>query len=250
MSRRFGSDAPASVAIHLLVAVLTAAGCSTAAQPAGQPPATSPPPSSAAAAPVPVAALEGLLLAPDELNQLLRTVQLSAEKTQTTMVDGDVAEPQCASAWRNAWQSAYEGSGWLAVRNQYLGNGDHPEVLGDNMENKVFQSVVSFPLAVDANAFYAKQATAWKACNGRKVDEHDKGDPPTPHDLWVLGEANDHDGLLTMPASDDNSDNGWSCQRALTIRNNVAVDVLACRSHPTDQGEAVASAIAAKVPVK
>lgn len=167
MSRRYSAFAAVRISLALLLA---GSVCSASPQRATQRPAASAS-STSAAAPVPVAALDGLLLTADDLNQLLRTVQLSAEKTQTAMVDGDVAEPECASAWRNAWQSAYEGSGWLAVRNQYLGNGNHPEVLGDNMENKIFQSVVSFPLAVDANAFYAKQATAWKACNGRKVDE-------------------------------------------------------------------------------
>jgi hypothetical protein len=65
-----------------------------------------------------------------------------------------------------------------------------------------------------------------------------------------MGAASDRDGMLSMVHTEEDTDTGWACERALTIRNNVAVDVEACTEHRTDQGEVVATAIAAKVPVK
>ena len=40
---------------------------------------------------------------------------------------------------------------------------------------------------------------------------------------------------------------GWACQRALTVSNNVAVDVAACSANPADAGVNIAHQIAAKV---
>jgi hypothetical protein len=235
---------------HLLLAVAVVAGCSTGAGPVGHPVDISPETTSTPPPPVPVAALDGLLPAPDQLNDMFHTVTLHVIDNDSTMFSADVTAPECVVTWRNAWQPAYEGSGWIAVRRQYIGNGDNPQVLQDNTETKIFQSVASFPHPIDANAFYAKQISAWKACDGQKIEERGKGDEPSPDDSWFLGEASDRDGLLTMPSHSEHSNNAWACQRALTIRNNVAADVMVCRSQATNQGETLAAAIAAKVPVK
>jgi hypothetical protein len=40
---------------------------------------------------------------------------------------------------------------------------------------------------------------------------------------------------------------GWGCQRALTVANNVAVDVDSCSYSPDDSAVTVAQKIAAKV---
>ncbi len=54
-------------------------------------------------------------------------------------------------------------------------------------------------------------------------------------------------GTLSTSEVQEGGD-GWSCQRALTVRNNIAIDVLACAS-PLAGGSAVdiAEQIAAKV---
>jgi hypothetical protein len=44
--------------------------------------------------------------------------------------------------------------------------------------------------------------------------------------------------------------NGWNCQRALTVRNNVAVDVMACSSGQGDFAVNIARQIANKVPTR
>jgi hypothetical protein len=61
---------------HLLLAVAVVAGCSTGAGPVGHPVDISPETTSTPPPPVPVAALDGLLPAPDQLNDMFHTVTL------------------------------------------------------------------------------------------------------------------------------------------------------------------------------
>jgi hypothetical protein len=44
------------------------------------------------------------------------------------------------------------------------------------------------------------------------------------------------------------ANNGWNCQRALTVRNNVVVDVAACGYRQGDFGINIAHQIANKIP--
>jgi len=41
--------------------------------------------------------------------------------------------------------------------------------------------------------------------------------------------------------------NGWACQRALTVSNNIAIDVAACPNNPGNTAVNIAHQIAAKV---
>jgi hypothetical protein len=38
--------------------------------------------------------------------------------------------------------------------------------------------------------------------------------------------------------------NGWACQRALTVSNNIAIDVAACSDNPADAAVNIAHQIA------
>jgi serine/threonine-protein kinase len=40
---------------------------------------------------------------------------------------------------------------------------------------------------------------------------------------------------------------GWECQRAISVANNVIVDVNACGYHISDQGGQIADKITAKI---
>ena len=97
---------------------------------------------------------------------------------------------------------------------------------------------------------YAKQVAGWHTCNDRNIEERYTNQADADDSFWKLGEARDSNGMLTIVATQQNVDNGWACERALTIRNNVAVDTQVCGDHVTDQAESVANAIAKKVPVK
>lgn len=194
-------------------------------------------------APVMVEALDALLLPQEQLNSLLQMSGLVAGATDSTMENSETTANDCAATWRVRWGPVYDGNGWVAVRGQYLDDGDAGT-------HKVWQAVVSFPMPVDANAFYAKQVASWRTCNDRHLEERFTKDADSDDSFWKLGQAKDSNGMLTILATQDDSDSGWACERALTIRNNVAVDVQVCGDHVTDQAESVANTIAKKIPVK
>lgn len=197
-----------------------------------------------AIAPVPVAALDHFLLPAEQLNAAINTAGLVAEDVKSRMSGGQTTANDCAAVWRVAWGPVYRGSGWVAVRHQFFHKGDD-----QRFTNKVFEAVVLFPLPVDATAFYVKQVAAWRTCNGRRLEERMPDEEVSKDDFWKMGEVSDHDGMLSVTSTQEDSDT-WGCQRALTIRNNVAIDVDACADRGVDQGETIANAIAAKVPVK
>jgi hypothetical protein len=192
---------------------------------------------------VPVAALEPLLLPPDQLSALLNTGALVIKKTRSKMDFEKTAAEDCAATFRAVWGPVYQGSGWVAVRAQFLTD-------PDDSTFKIWQGLVTFPLPIDAQAFYRKQVAAWHTCDNRRLDEHFVNNQPASDDWFKMGVASEHDGMLTMAHTQEVSDDNWTCERALTIRNNVAVDIEACASHRSDQAEVIANALAAKVPVK
>lgn len=194
-------------------------------------------------APVPVAALEFLLLPPEQLDTLLHTSGLVLKNSRSTMANGPIAAEDCAAPFRNIRGGVYRGSGWIAVRGQYAAD-------ADGSMFRVWQGVVAFPMPVDAQAFYHQQVAAWHTCDNRRIDGRLLDDPTTNDQLFTLGEAREHDRMLSMTSTPEFDDGGWKCERVLTVRNNVAVDVDSCTWHLTDQSEIIADAIAEKVPVK
>lgn len=193
-----------------------------------------------AAAPVSVSALEGLLLPPEQLNSLLTTSGLVVQQSNSTGFGGETTANDCAVTWQVAWRPSYTGSGWTAMRVHYLTE-------GDLVTHKVWEAVVGFPLPVDATAFYRNQVAAWRSCNGRRLEERLVDEPAGPQKFWSMGDATDHDGVLTMMSTNEYV-TAWGCGRALTVRNNVAVDTLVCAAPPGGLAESVAKTIAQKIP--
>jgi len=132
--------------------------------------------------------------------------------------------------------SVYDGSGWTAMRSQHL---REPV---DNYPHQVWQAVVSFPSANDAARFFSASAQRWPACSNRQY--HYINDPGNPDTVWTVGPvANISDTLSTTRMGGE----WWTCQRALTVSNNVAIDVAACPNNSADAAVVIAHQIAAKM---
>jgi hypothetical protein len=115
---------------------------------------------------------------------------------------------------------------------------------GENATHLVNQAVVLFPLANDAVAFFTTSAQRWPACH-----RYTATFPGQPDLLWTLGAVSNANATLSSYQSQEGG-NGWACQRALTVANNVAIDVIACSFSPADSGVNIAHQIAAKVPTQ
>ena len=65
--------------------------------------------------------------------------------------------------------------------------------------------------------------------------------------MWTVADTSNQDGILTTSKVQEGGD-GWTCQRALTVRNNVAIDIVTCGyTQPSAVAAGVAQQIAARV---
>jgi hypothetical protein len=186
--------------------------------------------------PVAADALDGLLLSPFEVEIAMSADELTVSETYTGMFDDSATVPDKDCRFNFPSEtSVYNGSGWIAVRRQNL-----REPVG----HEVWQAVVSFPSANDAARFFSASAQrGWPACSNR---QYHYIDPGKPDKVWTMGPiANISDTLSTTDTLEGT--NGWACQRALTVSNNIAIDVEACSANPAGAAVNIAHQIAAKV---
>jgi serine/threonine kinase PknH len=211
--------------------------------------ATTPQPSATSRpiAPVAQAALDGILLTAGQVDTTISTTGTTVTETTTTMEDNTshVADAACRPLAGNAIAPAYAGSGWKAFRENVI------REPGDKWTHGVDQAVVLFSSAQDAGAFFTTSAQQWPACANRQFTMTRTG---APDQLWTVGPVANTSGTLSATYTRDASP-GWaweSCERALTVANNVVIDVDECNLNqsdaPPEAGINVARQIAAKVP--
>jgi hypothetical protein len=215
--------------------VVLAAGCSGSKQ-AGSASTTT----SSAKPPVAEAALEGLWLSAADINTAMGTTGMTVAGTYTTFVDdsGIVPDKACRITAIDADSDSYADSGWTAMREQSLRErGHHAGHYAD-------QAVVLFPSVDKAAAFYTATAQRWPACSNRDFTRTPAGQPSQQ---WTVGSISNAGGTLSNTITEQGG-SGEICERAVTVTNNVAIDISTC-SHSNTSGTAVniAHQIAAKV---
>lgn len=216
-------------------AVLLLAGCHSGKQ-AGPAPTTTSPSKPAVAE----AALEGLLLSPADINTAMGATDMTVSGTYNTFVDDSkvVADQACRVTAIDADTDSYAGSGWTAVREQSLRErGHHAAHYAD-------QAVVLFPSADKASAFYTATVQRWPACSNRQFTRTPAG---VAAQQWAVGPISNTNGTLSNVITEQGG-SSEVCERAVTVSNNVAVDISTC-SHTNAAGTAVniAHQIAAKI---
>lgn len=188
-----------------------------------------------AAPPLTETALRGLLLSPEQINPAMEAADMAVTRTHFALSDDAASmEPRECLAVDGAAQTAvYAGSGYIAVREQSLSEGDDFAHFAD-------QAVVLFPSAQRATAFVEASADQWGACHEyRHIQSGSE---------WVTGVISHTDGMLSTVANQENAGKaGWACGRALTARNNVVIDVNTCSVDPKDSAVTIATQIAAKI---
>jgi serine/threonine kinase PknH len=205
--------------------------------PAAQPPA----PSGPKVAPVAETALQGLLLNPDQLDTAMGATGVAVTRTMTTLPDGSgqVPDKACVPLEGAGQATVYAGSGFNAVSGQRAADQPHAHI--------VEQIVVLFPSAQGARAFFAASAQRWPACANR---QHDETTPAGRTEAHTVGPVSNTNGTLSATITGVLARNGSSgaCERALTVANNVAIDIDACGENPSGAAVNIAHQIAAKVP--
>jgi serine/threonine kinase PknH len=190
--------------------------------------------------PVPIAALDGLLLNAGQINSAMGATGMQLIATDTDLLDSSaaIAQPECRTINDPMEASSYNGSLWTALRRQRLQ--EPPQ--GTPINYYADQGVALFQSADNAATFFAASAKRWPACSNRAYIAHAANDTTT----WNAGPVSNTDGILSVNITE--ADNpGWGCRRALTIANNVAIDLLTCSYNPSDAAVNIAHQIAAKV---
>jgi hypothetical protein len=186
-------------------------------------------------APVAQAALDGLLLSPDQINTAMGATGMTVTETMAATQDGSayVADKACLPLDGPGDATVYAGSGWTAVRGQNLQEPDPPQLVG--------QVVVLFSSAHEADAFFAASAQQWPACH--RFTFTAPGEPGVDNTVGPVSNTNG-----TLSATLTKLGISAVCQRALTVANNVAVDITSCSNNQSDAAVNIAHQIAAKVP--
>lgn len=197
------------------------------------------PPRSAAPGPVPVSSLQALLLSAKDMETALSAGHMQVDDSFNQMSDdsADLPDADCLAFVIGAEGPVYAGSNWIATRGQFV---SESRAAG----HRVDQAVVLFPRALDAAAFFSHSAQQWPRCSNREFTQLKNGVPAA---AWRVGPVSHTDGVLSATRT-RTSGESLSCQRALTVRNNVAVDILDCSADPGNAAVDIAGRIAAKIP--
>ena len=177
--------------------------------------------------------LNGLLLSVDQINTAMNTAGMTSVGTMTEMPDNSswISDQACLPLSAAVQAKVYAHSGYSAVQAQ---------IVAKPQQNTVDQAVVSFPSAQQAAAFFTASAQSWAACSDRQFTLSANGNSQQQ----TVGAVSDTNGTLSGTVTPANS--LGVCERALTVANNVAIDVTTCMG-PRGAADNIAHQIAAKV---
>jgi hypothetical protein len=185
--------------------------------------------------PVVARELDALLLSPEQINPLMGATELAVTRKHDAMSDDSATmQPrECLAIDGAAQAQVYDGSGYTAVRDQALND-------GNSFTHYAEQAVVLFPTAKQAKVFFFASALRWPACH--QYTHTQSGTQ------WTVAEISDSDGALSAIATQQQAKaGGWACGRALAVKNNVIVDVNTCSANPANSAVDIANQIVAKV---
>lgn len=204
--------------------------------------------------PLAPAALPNLLLTPADIDTVLGVTGSKSDKTFDALRPDETVNwfpksytfpDECVYITGPGRAPVYAGSGNTAVDGERVKASLPP---GSNESDAdVTQFVVLFASAEQASAFFTTASQRWPACANRQDTSQADGDTSAIH--WTAGAVSNVNGILTTTTSVGavGSTKSDSCQRALTVRSNVVIDVEACRKDPANLAGNVASQIAGKV---
>jgi hypothetical protein len=201
--------------------------------------------------PVAQPALDSLLLTADEVNAAMGVTGLTLLAPNGTMQDEYDKKwpPECYFASSSAENPAYAGSGFTAVRLQVAAT-TSPPTDQSALPPSATTGLVLFPSGNEASAFFTTSSQRWAACADRQftVPPDSPNDPEQRFQTTPLTNANGVLSLtLTGTASGAGINSTMTCQRALTVRNNVAIDISTCGKDPGTTAVTIANQIAGKV---
>ncbi|OBF27684.1 hypothetical protein A5724_29120 [Mycobacterium sp. ACS1612] len=179
--------------------------------------------------------LAGLLLTVDQVNAAMGSTAMAVTNTQTTMSDNSttMAPPECLAVDGAAEAAVYADSGFQAALDQSLND-------GDQFTHYLKQAVVLYPLVDQAAAFLDHSALQWRTCQHYTHIQSNT--------QWTVGPIVYAGGALSTTVTEqDAAAPGWGCGRAMSLKNNVVIDINTCSANPADSALKIANQIAQNV---
>jgi serine/threonine-protein kinase len=201
---------------------------------------TQPASTSGSVPPVTAAQLDGLLLDAAAINAVMQTSGMTVTNTQgnTMWAITSIPDTNCLAIDHPAVEAVYAGSNWTAVR----GN----ELRKSPVTHFVAQSVIAFPSAKAAAALYDASVRSWSSCSNRGFTDSNASSGSAVS--WSVGSLSNQNETLAISSTQVGNPT-WTLQRALTVKNNVVIDVAAACYSPSSQlATTIVEQIAANVP--
>jgi serine/threonine kinase PknH len=228
-ARRWGKRKWALVGAAVAAVVAVGAGVAVTVTSGGSGEDASVDESQPPVAPIPVGALSGLLLTPAEAAKAVGTDKLAGSEEMGDRIydkaaEGSIVEGDCVSLMPGT-EAKYTGSGYTAVRRQYL--------FGRPQIDNLIQVVIAFPSAELAQKFIISSEEAWRKCSGRTVNVRytNTNSPPGPPAYEVIGPVSSSDGMITLRRTREGTgeaDGDWACSIASKASNNIVVEGEVC----------------------
>jgi hypothetical protein len=185
--------------------------------------------STALPTPVAVKDLPRLLLGADELDKVVGvSMAVAQDEAKLGLEPHDNAG--CAGAFMPSEVREYTSTGYLGVQFQRWTEVVPPGGVGGVLP-WISQAVVAFPNAAVAELFRTRETQRWGKCDNQQLDLG-------PVQIVFSDVHTTDNGVLTLKQTLEGG-LGIGCNRALAVRNNVAVDVVTCYSDD-DLGKALA----------
>ncbi|MGB3333388.1 MAG: sensor domain-containing protein [Mycobacterium sp.] len=188
--------------------------------------------------PVTAVMLPELLLKATTVSEIMGARAMRVKDSRSRMFDSGRQFPEhgCLAAWMPVEKTVYADAQWTATLAQTLTQ--------SSQDHFVIQAATVFANRDAAQSFFDTTARRWNSCGEQTFATAKDGYPDTS---WTFDAVADVDSTVWMTQHQDDSA-GWSCQRALRVTNNVAIDVLACKLYVSDEAVTIANGIDARLP--
>jgi hypothetical protein len=202
-------------------------------------------PSASSMPPVPMSALDGMLTSPADVAAAIAApslVSFAKPPDSHGFYSEDIADNNCVGVVIPAIQSFYDGTGWVSMRRQELG-----DTQDSAAKYTVNEAVVAYQDAGAAAKFYQRATERFHQCANRTLNVRDVNVPNSGAAYEMTGQVSEKDGIVSVSLLWEGAD-GKNCQHGVSVRNNVVIDVSDCGYNVPDSViPALIKPIAAKV---
>ncbi len=183
------------------------------------------------------AALESILLSPNDIHSIAGNSDLVATDVMKQMDDTTFAmsNPNCVGLVGTAMRSTYAGSGYTFVRDQ-----------GFSLEKPhiwMAQTAVVFPSADQASGFLKTLADKWGRCAGDTVTLTAESNTES----WTFGELSNSDAQLKQGATVEGAGD-YACQHVVRAVSNAVLESVACTESVSDEADRIIDQMADNMP--